>query len=239
MSDRERLRREDPVRTAPIRNWSTLYRRSDSWNLREPSAQPKPAGESGGGSWNVVSHGVELGYRVIEDQIHQGQRVAEQLSRRSYDSGAAEGDLREVADRAWRFLTDLGALWIEFLSSLAGDSDVVRKVLGALQPRSESSTSASTDGAIAVSIEVSCARPARVKLDLRSHSERMPLVCQELRALDAGKPPLTDVGFDSDPDRLVSLRIRVPEAHPPGIYVGAVIDSDTGEPRGTLSVRLA
>jgi hypothetical protein len=240
VSGRERLRREDPARTAPIRNWSTLYRRSDSWDLRDPSGQAKAPGEAaGGGSWNdVVSHGVELGYRVIEEQIRQGQRVAEKLNRRSYDPRAMGGDLREVADRVWRYYTDLGALWVDFLSSLAGDGDLVRRLFGAWQPRPEPSNPASTNGATAVSIEVSCARPARVTLDLRPHSEGMPLVCQELRALDAGKPPLTDVRFEPSPDGPLSLRIRVPEAHPPGIYTGAVIDRDTGQPRGTLSVRL-
>jgi hypothetical protein len=240
VSERERLRKEDPVRTAPIRNWSTLYRRSDSWDLREPSAPSKPADEIGGESLSdVVTHAVDLGYRVIEEQISQGQRLAEQLNSRSYDPGAMGGDLREVADRTWRYFTDLGALWVDFLSSLAGNGDLVRSLFAAWQRPSESSTSASTNGAIAVSIEVLCARPARVTLDLRSHSDRMPLVCQALRALDAEKPPLTDVGFDPGPDGLMSLRVRVPEAHPPGIYVGAVIDADTGQPRGTLSVKLA
>jgi hypothetical protein len=236
----ERLRREDAARTAPIRNWSSLYRRSDSWDLREPSAPSKPAAETGAESLSdVVSHAVGIGYRVIEEQISQGQRVAEQFNSRSYDPGAMGGDLREVADRAWRFFTDLGALWVDFLSSLAGDRDLVRSLFAAWQAPFESSTSASTNGAIGVSIEISCDRPARVTLDLRPHSDRMPLVCQDLRALDAEKPPLTDVGFDRGPDGLLSLRVRVPEPHPPGIYVGAVIDSDTGQPRGTLSVKLA
>jgi hypothetical protein len=182
---------------------------------------------------------VELGYRVIEDQIRQGQRVAEQLNSRSYDSGAMGGDLREVADRVWRYYTDVGGLLVDFLSSLASDGDLVRRLFGEWQRRSESSTPASTNGAVAISIEISSAGPARVTLDLRPHSEKMPLVCRELRALDAEKPPLTNVAFEPGAEGLVSLRIRVPEAHPPGIYAGAVIDSDTGQPRGTLSVKLA
>jgi hypothetical protein len=235
-SGRERLRREDPARTAPIRNWSTLYRRSDSWDLREPSERPKAAGDTaGGGSWNdVVSHGVELGYRVIEEQIRQGQRLAEKLNRRSYDRGAMGSDLREVADRVWRYYTDLGGLWVEFLSSFAGDSDLVRRLFGAWQP----SNPAATNGATAVSIEVSCARPANVTLDLQPHSEGMRLVCQELRSLDAWKPPLSDVAFEPRPGGRVSLRIRVPEGHPPGTYTGAIIDRDSSDARGTLSVRL-
>jgi hypothetical protein len=240
VSGRDRLRREDPARTAPIRNWSTLYRRSDSWDLRGPSEKPKSAGDAdGGGSLNdVVSHGVELGYRVIEEQIRQGQRVAERINSRSYDPGAVGSDVREVADRVWRYYTDLGALWVDFLGSLAGDADLVRRLFGAWQPRAAPSNPAPTNGATAISIEVSSTRPARVTIDLRPHSDRMPLACQELRALDAGKPPLTAVGFEPNPDGSLSLRIRVPETHPPGVYVGAVIDRDTGQPRGTLSVTL-
>ena len=57
--------------------------------------------------------------------------------------------------------------------------------------------------------------------------------------MEPGKPPLTDVAFERAPHGdLVRLRIRVPDTQPVGIYAGAVVDRDTGEPCGTVSVRL-
>ena len=241
MSERERLRREDPARTAPIRNWSTLYRRSDSWDFPRPPGQPESDGADRGGASasDVVRHGVELGYRVIEEQIRQGQRIAEQLNHRAYDSRAMGGDLREVADRAWRYYADLGALWVDFLASIAGDGELVRKLFATWRrPAEAAAAPPSSNGAVAVSVEVSSVRPARVTLDLRPHSEGLTLVCRALHDVDAGKPALTDVAF-APASGTLGLSVRVPEGQPAGVYVGAVVDVATQEPRGTLTVRLS
>src|SRR5438552_16028394 len=112
MNRREHLRREDPVRTRPIRNWSTLYRRRDSWAFREPTAASSTAdGATHRGSWNdVVVEGVEPGYRVIEEQIRQGQRVPDQNNKQSYAPAAVGNDIREAAERKLRYSPDLSAL---------------------------------------------------------------------------------------------------------------------------------
>lgn len=69
-----RLHREDPARTEPIRDWSTLYRQSNSWNSRDASANPKSGDEAtrGGLCSDTVAQGVKLGYRVIEEYMRQG-----------------------------------------------------------------------------------------------------------------------------------------------------------------------
>jgi hypothetical protein len=237
---RERLRREDPARTGPIRNWSTLYRRSDSWDFPQAPGQPASDGDGSKSSSpsDVVRHGVELGYRVIEEQIRQGQRIAEQLNHRAYDSRAMGSDLREVADRAWRYYADLGALWVDFLASIAGDGELVRKLFTAWRPAEAAAAPTSSNGAVAVSVEVASVRPAKVTLDLRPHSEGLALVCRALHDVDAAKPPLTDVAF-APASGALGLSVRVPEGQPAGVYVGAVVDVATQEPRGTLTVRLA
>jgi len=239
-SGRERLRREDCLRTGPIRNWSTLYRRSNSWNLRDPSVPPSTAGEASDGSCgDVVSHAVELGYRVVEDQIRQGQRIAEQLSTRSYDSHAMKGDLRDVAERAWRYYTDLGALWVDFLASLAGNGELMRGLVAAWKAGpGETSPPASSDGTNAIPVEVASARFAQVIPELRPHCETMPLRCQALHAGESGKPPLTDVHFETAANGRLHLRVRIGDAQPPGTYTGTVINSQTGDLCGTVTVKL-
>ena len=244
MSDGERLRRDDPARTGPIRNFSNLYRPSDSWDLGEAGGQAAAVGESGAATYgDAVAHGVELGYQVIQEQIAQGQRIAEQLSSQSYSSGAMAGDLREITDRAWRYLTDLGALWVDFLTSMAVDGEFLRKLLGALTNQTNGApaagAAASTNGGVGVLIDIACDRPTRVSLDLRPHCDSTTLLCQALRALDAEKPPITEVTFERAADGALSLRVRVPDGHPVGVYFGAVIDPATVQPRGTLSVSVA
>jgi hypothetical protein len=240
VSERERLRREDPGRSGPIRNFSNLYRRSDSWDREDSAAEGNPDGATGSGSYSdVVAYGVELGYQVIQEQIHQGQRIAEQLSKGSYDANAMAGDFRELAERAWRYYADLGGLWLDYVFALiGGNGELARKLLEMWQVPQASTTKA-TDGAVGISVEVACARPTRATLDLRSHCERMTLVCQPLRALDADKPALTDVAFERAADGVLSLHVRVAETQPPGTYVGAVIDSETSQARGTLSVTVS
>ncbi len=89
LNGRQRLRREDPVRTEPIRNWSTLYRRPNSWGFRIPSANPQAADQvkHSLSENNVVSRGIEIGYRVVEEHIRQGQHVAQPIHTRSSRPG--------------------------------------------------------------------------------------------------------------------------------------------------------
>jgi len=242
MNGRRRLQKEDPLRTGPIRNWSTLYRRPDSWEFHEPSAAPTSAeGAKQRGSWNdAVAQGVELGYRVVEEQIRQGQRVAEQINKQSYDPGTIGNDLREVAERMLRYYADLSALWFEFLGSMVGNTGLLGSSFGPGRPKTElSSMGGSAGGPTAVSIEVVSSRPTRTTLDLRPPVDCVRLSAQDLRAVEPGKPPLTDVAFEPVSDGGLVLRIRVPDTQPAGIYTGALVDRDTGQPRGTLSVSLA
>jgi hypothetical protein len=228
MSERDHLRRDDPARTGPVRHWSNLYRRSDSWDLRDGGAEPREG--TGSASWSgVVAQGVDLGYRVIEEQIAQGRRVAEQLGSRSYDASAMGDDFRQINERMWRYYADLGALWMEYAGSL----------LGGLAPwRMEPPRSTPTNARTALAIDVTCSRPTRVALDLPAGRAQSALRCHPLRALDEGTPPLSDVVIERDAAERLALRVRVPEPQPPGVYVGAIVDRETGEPRGTLSVRV-
>jgi hypothetical protein len=238
---RERLRREDLPRSAPIRNLSTLYRRSDSWNLHDPSAPPSIACAASDGSLNdVVSQAVQLGYRVIEDQIRQGQRVAEQLNTRTYDSSAMKGDLRDVAERAWRYYTDLGALWVDFLATMAGNNELMRGLYAAWKPAPcDTPSAASTCEAISATVGAPGDRRAQVTSELRPHSERMTLVCRALSASDPAKPALTDIRFEIATSGPPRVHIQVAKGQPAGEYAGPIFDAATGEQRGNLRVVLS
>ncbi|HSP99393.1 MAG TPA: hypothetical protein VL049_19395 [Candidatus Dormibacteraeota bacterium] len=238
MSDREHLRRKDAVRTSPYRNWSTLFRPADPCAAGDRhAASENGSGAAASESWSdVVSRGVDLGYKVIDEQIRQGQRVAEQIGSQSYGPWAMGGDAQELGERLLRSTTDAMALWFELLTGVFGRADLLRPFAREATAPGHAPVAVPT----AVSVEVASARPARVTLELQPNCAAHPLAAFELRALDASKPPLSDVAFDADPSgKLVSVRVHVPDGQAPGVYSGVVVDRESGQPRGTLSVRVA
>jgi len=236
MSDRERLHREDPVRTGPYRSWSTLVRPpAPGEGGRGPWTGERPAPGPSGDWSDVVSRGVELGYRVLEEQLQQGQRVAEQIATQSYGPSAMASATQEIGERLLRSSTDALALWFELLTTVFGRGEAFRPF--APDARRAASTTGLPKSRI--SVEVASVRPARVTMDLEPGSAGRRLIVNELRAMNAGTPPLVDVAFDADPSaEIVGVRVRVPDYLPPGIYTGVVLDRETGEPRGTISVRI-
>ena len=252
MNGRPRLHREDPQRTEPLRQWSTLYRSPDSWDPRpHPDTAADTAADASGAAsdpdqrdtWHdVVAEGVAVGYRVIEEQIRQGQRVAEQLGDASYGPGAMSGDVREATERMVRYSADLVALWLDFVNATFGNGDLLRSLSAGWAPNggTPAAPPPPTVRAPAVAIEVASRQPLRVSLDLQPGAAARPLVVQPLRALAPEIAALTDVAFvqggDAGPP---TLRVRVPEDQPPGVYAGAVVDGDSGEPLGTLTARVS
>jgi hypothetical protein len=65
--DRPRHKRRDPQRTGPLRN------AGEAWREGEPRRDP------GGPRDDAASSGVRAGYRVIDEQIRRGRRMAQEL----------------------------------------------------------------------------------------------------------------------------------------------------------------
>jgi hypothetical protein len=237
----QRLRRPDPERTEPLRDWAKLYRAPDSWNPREAPGEA-PRAEAAPESWrDVVAEGVAVGYRVIEDQIRQGQRVAEQLNEASYGAEAMTGDVREATERMIRYSADLFALWLDFVNSTVTNGDFLRTLAAAWQPRAGGHpTSAGPGAPAAMAVDIRSARPVRVCVELKPSAAGRPLALDALRAMRRDTPPLTDVKFEPNGDAgQVALRLCVPDGYPAGVYTGVVVDEESGEALGTVSARLA
>jgi hypothetical protein len=209
----------------------------------------------------TITEGVAIAYRVIEEHLRAGQRAAEQTHahNRPGDSPAHNGAgashhaaangstiasvissaaVEDLIAQGVRFYSNLLPLWVDFFNSLAasGATDEFFKALR---------TSVSSDGfgrpdhdTPAVTIEVASRRPAQVALDLRPRADLASLAIAGLRTLDPDKRALTEVAFVAGPDRRILLRIHVPDTHPAGLYTGVIVDRATGDPRGTLSVRV-
>ena len=252
MDASRRLHREPPERSAPIRNWSTLYRAADSWGANTASSGTSQTEEAQQNNTisDAVAHGVKLGYQVIEEHLQQGQRIARQINTRSYNMKSASQEMNGLVERLVRDSTNILSLWLNLVGSLTGNADFLRQSSQSEQsaqstPKQEpfhqkpSSNEEVLPQGMKVSVEISSLGPTQVILNLSPGAEHSFLATPGLHAMSLEKPPLTDItflpGLNGDSAR---LRIRVPEEHPPDLYTGVLIDRTTGLPQGTLSVRI-
>ena len=252
MSSRERIRRPKLERTEPIRSWSTLFATSAEGagtNAGEGSA-PQPRG---GSLSDVVSRSVDLGYRVIDEYIRQGQKAARRFSDRSSGTGAMTNDLQEIATRMLQYSSDFAALWFEFVQMAAGSAarwpmppvdgfGTSARPANRSQtspPRTSASTKSDTADLTRVRVAVTSPQPTEVSVDLRLQTSGHGLVVQSLRAVDPSKPRLSDVAIvGARGDEPLTVRIRVPTDQPAGVYNGLIIEEETSRPVGTVSVRI-
>lgn len=240
MSDDDRVKRPRLDRRSPLRSWATLFGAPSS----EGRGDDEP--ERRGGVDDVVSRSVELGYRVIDDWMRQGQRAAQRLGEGPYDATAFTQDAQDLTARIAQHASDLFGLWLKLFEMAAaggaragmppGTVAGTAPNGGAAHPAASATTAAAP---LAVRVEVTSTIPTQVALDLRPDAAGRRLVVLALRAVDPEAPRLDDVaiGRDGDEGAFVA-RLRVPDDHPAGTYNGLILDEDTSRPVGTLSVRI-
>jgi len=239
VSERERIHRKDPARTAPLRSFSNLYRRPDAANgrvMREDRATYEQANSAADG--DPLAQGVELAYRVIGRYVSEGRRTAEQFNTEPYSLLSSTDSVQQLLDMMMRLQSEMVPLWVDTMRSMMGADAPQASYAAGLRARA-STNGAAKERSSAVSIELISSRPVRVSLDLREHSETLPLVSLGLRAVDPDIPALTDITFvpaDNGDGR--RLRICIPDGQPSGVYSGVIVNRNTGETRGTLGVRL-
>lgn len=239
MSDRKRLHRADRARIAPVRNFSKLYSRPESVKGTSTSKQTQADPPLKVRIARPLAEGVELAYSVIDKYIAEGRRTAEAISNQPYATRAPNDNLQDIVERMLRFQSEILPIWIETLATLV-KVDPSRNGSPAAREGWPGSNGSPKSETTAVSIEVISLRPVQVSVELRPNSEAQSLVALGLNAVDSLKPVLTDIslGPDEIPGR-IKLRLRIPENQPPGTYSGVIVNRDSGETRGTLSVRIS
>jgi hypothetical protein len=207
----------------------------------------------------AISNMVQLSSTVIEEQIRAGQTAAARLREGMANSQQLNTDVSMMAEKLVATTKDVGATWLELLSIVvrsigakspdSGAPDGSRRT-GTMQPTTRTRTGTS-NGVTTVS-NVTPADPAtpaeppqivvtgsgvkNVTLDLRPPSPRFVPLVHELLAGDP-KQGLRNVKFQLAPDKThLVLAINVPRGQPAGTYTGAIVDSSTNEPGGTVSV---
>jgi len=249
---RERLRRPDPERTEPVRNAAAYLRDPGSAEgvqskLKQPSSHDTADG--------AVGHGVKLGYKVIEEQIRQGQRLAQRLGKANKVNGTGSGEIGVLIERTLHLYKDMGALYFDALETVARSPALKTAVSSVwngktktpapppIQTETETETEIKPDSDTGMgtgfAIEIASTRRTQVTLDLRSSPRGFTPQVHALHATDPKIAPLIGVRYRMEPGvPTPALQVVIQDSQPPGTYTGVVVDSATNEPYGTLCVRL-
>jgi hypothetical protein len=237
MEQQERIHRPDPERTEPIRD-SAGYIFNATTGGSGPKLNPEP--KKSAGAADDVAYGVKLGYQVIEEQILEGQRLAQRLRQAANLKGVTNSeDISPLVGRVLHVYKELGAVCFEAVEALLR-SPALRVALSRMwQDNAQSGPEHDSDSDTICAVEIASSRPIQVTLKLsRGPQTSLPLV-HALHAHDASIPSLTKVRFTLEPaNQLPMLHVNIPDTQPPATYTGVVVDGATNEPCGTLCIRL-
>jgi hypothetical protein len=242
----ERIRRPELERSGPIRDATNYLRDSDSWTEKAPNDNPRQGNggqSSKAGSFDdVVTQGVKLGYKVIEQYITQGQRVAEEISR-PFQKGVPEAGTADVVQGMVRLYKDMADVCGNALDLMVRNP-VFWSWLGSFTQNGGLHTQNGDPGTLngtgaAFSVEIASTRPTEVLLNVEPSPQPYTPFVHALHAPERNVPPLTSIAFQKSPkSNMPVLLLKIPLNQPSGLYTGVVVDRETNQPRGTLTVRV-
>jgi hypothetical protein len=241
-STESRFKRPELPRSEPRRSFSGVF---------GPGIAPPTAADG-------VKRGVDLGYRVIEDYLRQGQTAARGMFDGSpaQAGDASERDPQRLAERMIQYASDLAAVWFEYVRVVGGPRPAAAGPAAAsgetppfdIEPPAPVPPSPLREArpdpseafpATRIALALTSKQPTEVIVDLKPGSAALALSAHDLRARDAGIPRIAGVVIATDPAAdLVKIQIAVPDDQPLATYTGVILDDATNLPRGTLSLRV-
>jgi hypothetical protein len=237
MANDERITRPRLDRTSPIRNWATLLGGfTTEGNGAAPNEGERGAGARPGLS-EAISRSVEMGYRVVDEYVRQGQRAARVLGQGGTRPDQWTGDARDLGQRMAHYASELVGAWLELLDR--ANAAPGAQAASAPGPAPVASPVQESAAATPLRIAIESTRPVEVLVDVRAGAATGDLIVHALRACEAWKPRIEDVAFRAgEAGEPPHLCVRVPAHHPPGAYEGLVIDGMTNRPVGVVRVSL-
>jgi hypothetical protein len=251
VNDNDRFHRDDPDRAYPRRNMSEGLRNDDPWSVRPGPSRP---GQFRDSAEEAVNDGVDDAYRVADEHMREGQWRAGSRNQRSYTwrspgysspfgygYGGRPSD--GLLEQVMRVYLDMMSLVGTMMNGLTRPPYPPQpQYPRPFEDRREPGFNYAPDPppaarSTAVRLEVTSNQPNHIALDLKPLRPRGLLAVPPLRALNNNRSELRDVELDTANDRCV-LRVHIPDAQPPGLYSGVVVDARTGEPRGTLAIQV-
>lgn len=263
MSQKKRVKRPEIPRAEPRRSVAGAF--GDTKSEAEPAAAAKNGAHAANGASTNGAHAangastngaggpgwaeardasyeaINNGYRVIDEYMRQGQRLAEEFWLPSPDAKGVGTEFSRMMDRFLRSAGDMGSAWLEMMTQWtqapARDAGGPRGTAGPFSAGSAGAAppyAASVPGAPPLSITVESSKKVRLSVDARA---LVPGV--EVHALVSAAPeakPITTARLVQDPAGGLSLEVVVPDDQPAGAYHGVLVDPRTQRPTGTLTL---
>jgi hypothetical protein len=219
----DRPKRPELDRQQPIRSFDGILGAGKAAGSNEaPSPSDAKAGPDG------VARGVDAGYRVIEEYMRQGEAFARTLWSPAVGNGAA-ADPQKLADRIYRYASDLAAAWLDYVQLTAIRNPLVPPPpespsttgppggfnVGVVKSEAEAIAPVATEqngnGAIhkptitngilppIVSVELVSKRRAEITVELKPGAAADKLTAYDLHARDSSVPRVSGIVVESTP----------------------------------------
>jgi hypothetical protein len=238
-------------RVVPDRTWPGTFGKRPSEAVADSPAQEQPAETDppAQAPRTAVYETLNDAYRLVDEYMRQGQRMAENLWLPL--EGAGENPFN-APERFMRAMSDMTLAWVEVMQQwTTGVKSTPRQApVGsagpfsagfAPQPTGDRSSippvAPATQGSLSVCVQ------ARGRVEVSVHvgdlTDLGALVPSELRPFSGKGEPIREVRLELRADEPATLRIVVPEGQPSGTYNGLLLERVTQRPRGTLSLTLS
>lgn len=249
----ERVKRPSLERTEPHRAWGGVFASPGAPGPASPFGEADShAHEASGDRPEAAASTFDTingAYRMIDEYLREAQHVAEKAWQ-PFADGATPGD--GSLDRVVRAASDLGMAWLEMWQQLAARDDAQRRPPAGAMPgpfkvggRQESAPLREqpwvgrSEAELGLSIVIESQRPAQLSVELQPLADPSALAAGPLSALEPSAPPIHAVSLElPDGARCLRVHVHVPDAQPPGVYHGVLIDRNTQRSRGTISLTL-
>jgi hypothetical protein len=251
-TETQRVARDVPSRDAPVRNANAVGATSRGTTTTTHAA----------GSSHVAEQAVGTAYRVLDEYVDQGRKVAEQYMgtfgdpSKSGFGGAFPTTMGNFglpgafASTGMRAMNEMMKLWMTaFYTPMGmaatgdafdtGRSATPGEVGAAAMKGAKPTGSAAATGATkhtGFTQEIASPKLTSVTLDLDAYSGAV--VVNDLVAVDgAGKPPINTVQIEPR-NGTWHVQVSVPKDQPDGVYTGGVLKHSDGAALGTVTLRV-
>lgn len=237
MDDTNRRKRPPAERTEPDRSW-----------MNGPFGTA--ANGTGSDAREAGYQAINNAYRLIDEYVRQGQRMAENLWLPLGGSASRTASSFNAPERLMRAMGDMTMAWIEVMEQFTKSAQQKPEhgPAGSAGPFASSRVdppNAAPPASPAPSPEKTGAQPLKLSLDARGRVEVSvqlgegaaldQLTTTELRSFGSDAQPIHGVELSGLPEDPV-LRVRVPEGQPAGTYNGLFLERGSQRPCGTISL---
>jgi hypothetical protein len=184
---------------------------------------------------------VNNAYRVIDEYMRQGQKLAEGFWLPATRSNGAVSDFSRVLERFFRSAGDMGMAWIEMMSELSRPTRSDAAPQGTAgpfsfdEPEERVESEPTNERSPPFTIVVSSSKRVRVSVD--TFGSLVDVDVCPLISTDRTLPPIAavDIEVESGTSR-PTLTVTVPDDQPKGTYHGVLLDRTAGRPGGTITL---